>query len=138
MNRRFVIPSLVISALSSIGSFIASSDILDKGWRTGFTLSVGVMTSLNALIQSFSSAYQYDSKCTCHYAAAEQYEQIITEIDFEKSYPNNSEFFQELEKKLLTIKSNCQYLVLIEYAMKMKLLLAIVWYVYLPVNFSAG
>jgi hypothetical protein len=111
MNKHFVAPTLIISALSSIASFIASSDIITTKWKTVLTLSVGVMTSLNALVQSFSSAYQFDAKANAHFNAADKYDQLITEIDFEKSYPSDTEFFQQLEKKILDVKASCQFLV---------------------------
>jgi hypothetical protein len=111
MNKKFVAPTLIISALSSIASFIASSEIIPTDWKVVLTLSVGVSTSLNALVQSFSSAYQFDAKATAHFGAADNYDRLITEIDFEKSYPNNPDFFQTLEKKILDVKSNYQYLV---------------------------
>lgn len=111
MNKHFVAPTLIISALSSIASFIASSEIVTSSWKTILSLSVGVMTSLNALVQSFSSAYQFDAKANSHFNAADKYDQLITEIDFEKSYPCDTEFFQQLEKKILDVKSSCQFLV---------------------------
>ena len=111
MNKKFVAPTLIISALSSIASFVASSEVIPSKWKVVLTLSVGVSTSLNALVQSFSSAYQFDAKANAHFGAADNYDRLITEIDFEKSYPNSPDFFQKLEKKILDVKSNCQYLV---------------------------
>jgi hypothetical protein len=111
MNKKFVAPTLIISALSSIASFVASSEVVPDNWKVILTLSVGVSTSLNALVQSFASAYQFDAKANSHFGAADNYDRLITEIDFEKSYPNNPDFFQKLEKKILDVKSNCQYLV---------------------------
>ena len=99
MNKTFVAPTLIISALSSIASFIASSEIIPNNWKIILTLSVGVSTSLNALVQSFSSAYQFDTKSTAHFTASDNYDQLIIEIDFEKSYPNKADFFQTLEKE---------------------------------------
>lgn len=111
MNRRIMVPLLVFSALASIASFVASSEILSESIRIGFTISVGIITSLNGLLQSFSSAYQYGAKASSHFTAADQFDQIIAEINFEKSYPNNNTFFQELEEKIIEVKANCKFLV---------------------------
>ena len=111
MNKKFLFPTVILSALSSITSFIASSEIVKPAYKVSFALGVGIMTSLTAMVQSFSSAYQFDSKAVAHFAAADQYDQILTEIDFEKSYPSTPNFLKELEKKILDTKSNCPYLI---------------------------
>ena len=111
MSKKFTAPTLVLSAFSSISSFIASSEIIKDNWKLILTLSVGIMTTLTAMIQAFSSAFQFDSKANSHFKAADNYDQLITEIDFEKCYPNDNEFFQNLEKKVLEVKSNSQYMI---------------------------
>lgn len=111
MSKKITAPTLVLSALSSIASFVASSEIIKNRWKVVLTLSVGIMTTLTAMIQSFSSAYQFDIKANAHFKAADNYDQLITEIDFEKCYPNDTKFFQNLEKRVLEVKGNCQFLV---------------------------
>ena len=111
MSKKFTTPTLILSAFSSISSFIASSEIIIDKWKIVLTLSVGIMTTLTAMIQAFSSAYQFDAKANSHFKAADNYDQLITEIDFEKCYPNDNEFFQNLEKKVLEVKSNCQFMI---------------------------
>lgn len=111
MNKRFIFPTVILSALSSITSFVASSEVVAAKDKVRFALGVGIMTSLNAMVQSFSSAYQFDSKAMSHFAAADQYDQLLTEIDFEKSYPSTPNFLKDLEQKILDIKGNCPYLI---------------------------
>ena len=111
MSKKITAPTIILSAFSSIVSFIASSELIQAKLKIAFTVSVGIMTTLTAMVQSFSSAYQFDIKANSHFKAADNYDQLITEIDFEKSYPNDNEFFQTLEKKVLEVKSNSQFLV---------------------------
>ncbi len=111
MSKKFTAPTLVLSAFSSIASFVASSEIIKSEWKVALTLSVGIMTTLTAMIQAFSSAYQFDLKSSSHFKASDNYDQLITEIDFEKSYPSDTDFFQNLEKKVLEVKSNCQFII---------------------------
>ena len=54
------------------------------------------MTSVSSMINSFSAAYQFDHKSNIHLNAADKYDQILTEIDFEKSYPTDPDFFTNL------------------------------------------
>ena len=111
MSKKITAPTLVLSAFSSIASFVASSEIIQSQWKVVLTLSVGIMTTLTAMIQAFSSAYQFDLKSSSHFKASDNYDQLITEIDFEKSYPSDTDFFQNLEKKVLEVKSNCQFII---------------------------
>lgn len=110
-NQTIQIPTIVLAALSSIASFIASSEVLSDYWKIRCTLSVGIISCIGAMMQSFSSAYQFNTKAEAHFNAAEAYDNIITEIDFEKSYPMTGDYFQQLEKKLLDVKKGCKYLI---------------------------
>jgi menaquinone-dependent protoporphyrinogen IX oxidase len=75
------------------------------------SIIVGLMTCTIALFQSFMAAYGFDTKASHHLQAADMYDQILTMIDLEKSYPSNNNFFKDLERDLSKIKSNCPYLV---------------------------
>jgi len=52
-NYGFVIPAIIITAVSSILSFMASSDIFAEDVKTNFTLTVGVIAILSTALQTF-------------------------------------------------------------------------------------
>jgi hypothetical protein len=74
-------------------------------------LIVGLATCMVVLLQSFIYAYGFDVRASHHNQAADMYDQVLTTIDLEKSYPSNNTFFKDLERELSKIKSNCPYLV---------------------------
>ena len=49
MDRFFTIPSIILSSLSGIGSFLASTDTLNE-YSDILTISVGVMSFYNNII----------------------------------------------------------------------------------------
>jgi len=114
MDRVFTIPSIILSSLSGIGSFLASTDTL-KEHAGILTISVGVMASVTTLFQSFSNAFEYSTKSEAHQNATEAFDQIITKLRFEKLNPkanlNAVEFIDGIEKQIVETKQRCKYIV---------------------------
>ena len=112
MNKYFLIPSVILSSSSGIASFLASSEYF-KEYNLIFTISVGVASSITTLFQSFSNAFEFSTKAEAHQNAAESYDQLLTQIRFEKMSPNsNSEtFINTIEKQILDTKQRCKYIV---------------------------
>ena len=111
LNKFFFIPSIVLACFSSIFSFMSSMCFLNTSQRDILSILVGISSCMVALLQSLTSAYQFDAKSSHHHNSADLYDQIITSIDFEKNYPSNPNFFSDLEKDIIKIKSNCPFLV---------------------------
>ena len=65
MDKYFSVPSILLSSLSGIGSFLASIQYFEE-YSTVFTVSVGVMASVTTLFQSFSNAFEYSTKAEAH------------------------------------------------------------------------
>ena len=83
MDKYFSVPSIVLSSLSGIGSFLASIAYFEE-YSTVFTVSVGVMASVTTLFQSFSNAFEYSTRAEAHQNATEAFDQIITKLKFER------------------------------------------------------
>ena len=105
------VPSIVITGLSSIASFLATSDIMTSEAKTGLTITVGCLTVLSTMMQSFSSAFKFNAKVESHLVAAAQYDTLLTKVKFEQINPNEKQqdFFDHLEKEILDIKNKCNY-----------------------------
>ena len=112
MNKYFLVPSIILSSSSGIVSFLASSEYF-KDYNLIFTISVGIASSITTLFQSFSNAFEFSTKAEAHQNAAESYDQLLTQIRFEKMSPNsNSEtFINTIEKQILDTKQRCKYIV---------------------------
>ena len=94
------VPSIVITGLSSIASFLATSDIMTSEAKTGLTITVGCLTVLSTMMQSFSSAFKFNAKVESHLVAAAQYDTLLTKVKFEQINPNEKQqdFFDNLDK----------------------------------------
>ena len=113
LNQRFVVPGIVITGLSSIGSFMTTSDMLDEDEKQGFGVTVGVLTAVATVIQSMSASFGFQLKKDAFATSADVYDSLLTKVEFEICNPNENfdEFCNSLEQDILKIKSDCKYLV---------------------------
>lgn len=109
LHFRLFAPSITITALSGIASFLSSSEIISKTTQTSFAIAVGVMSSLSTMIQSVVSTMKYSAKADAHRLAADEYTQLLTRVKFEIEMPNERNFGEILEKKILDIQHKCKY-----------------------------
>ena len=109
MNNLFVLPTIFITSVSGMASFLSTSSVVADDTKTTFGISVGIMASVSSLLQSLSSAYKYGTKAEMHRTAAEEYNKLLVKISFEIADPNDEDFIDNLEAKLLEIQSNCKY-----------------------------
>ena len=112
MNKYLLIPSILLSSASGIVSFLASSEYFTD-YNLVFTISVGIASSVTTLLQSFSNAFEFSTKAEAHKNANETYDQLLTQIRFERMVPNSKPdiFINTIEKQILDTKQRCKYTV---------------------------
>ena len=115
-NYGFVIPAIIITAVSSILSFMASSDVFAEDIKTNFTLTVGVIAILSTALQTFAGSLNYSGRSQAHSDAHEDYDILYTNISFELTNPNKSikdpdYFFETTKNTILDIKKKCKFIV---------------------------
>lgn len=110
-NSKFVIPGILITGVSSIISFMGSSDLLTPTAKSGVAIGVGIFTVGATILQSISSSFGFQSRTEAFQKAADSYDTLITKVEFEISNPNEdfNEFCNDLETTILDIKNNCKY-----------------------------
>ena len=108
-NRWIVAPSILITTVSGIAAFMSTSKVVSEDVKTGFNISVGILASCSSLLQSFSSSFKFSTKSEMHRTAAEGYQKLMIKIRFELSDPNEEDFIQKIESKILEIQGNCKY-----------------------------
>ena len=108
LQKYIMYPSISITALSSIASFVSTSNYADCNTQNFFTMSVGILASISTLLQSVSSTCNYATKSEIHANAAQEYDKLITKIQFEIEDPNEKEFVKKMEDKILEIQSKCK------------------------------
>ena len=113
LNKFFVIPSIIITAISGMLSFISSSSYIKQEMSVYLALTVGCLASLSSLIQSFSNAYGFANKAEAHENAAESFDQVITKVRFSKysSEKIDDKFLDDLKDTILEIKQRCKYII---------------------------
>lgn len=110
LNLCFLVPSVLITGVSGIASFMATSSSVPTGTQVGFSFSVGVMASMSTILQSFSGAFGFQTRAEAHRNTAEEYQKLYTKVNFELAMPNEKDFLGSLEAKMLDIQNKCKYL----------------------------
>ena len=112
LNQKFIIPGIIITGISSVASFLATSDMLDDDEKQAFSVGVGVMTAVATIIQSLSSSFGFAVKKDSFQNSADIYDSLLTKVEFEIYNPNEKfdDFCNDLETEILKIKSDCKYL----------------------------
>lgn len=111
-NSKFVIPGILITGISSVASFMATSDVAGDTLKTAFSIGVGILTAGATILQSISSSFGFQTRADNFQKAADLYDTLLTKIEFEICNPNEdfNEFCNSLEASILDIKNNCKYL----------------------------
>jgi len=111
-NIKFIIPAIIITGLSSIGSFIATNSLLDNNEKNYVNISIGVLTACATILQSISSSFEFKLKAEAFQKSADSYDTLLTKLDFEMYNPNEDfdEFCNKIELEILDIKNKCKFL----------------------------
>jgi uncharacterized protein (UPF0332 family) len=109
LHFKIWVPSIIITGLSGVASFLSSSSLVTDDYKTGISLSVGILTSISTMFQSFSSTVDYSTKANVHRETADHYEKLLTKLEFEMELPNEENFVNDLEKAILDIQNKCKY-----------------------------
>lgn len=108
-SKYFSIPTILLSSITSIGSFINSSELFNNNQKLYISLIIGIIGGCSTLLQSCNNNLKLDAKAEMFRNAADQYENLITKIQFETEFPNEKDFVNKLEKEILKIQNNCKY-----------------------------
>lgn len=109
LHIKIYAPSIIITGLSGVASFLSSSSVFNESTQTGLAIGVGVLASASTMIQSFASAVDYSTKAKMHREASEDYDKLITKVEFEMEMPNEEDFLDNLESTILDIQNKCTY-----------------------------
>ena len=112
MHNRFSIPGIIVSGVSSVASFLATSDMMSATGKTAISIGVGILAAGSTIIYSIAGSYGFQSRRDSFQMSADAYDDLITRIEFEIVNPNENfnEFCNSLESQILKIKTDCKYL----------------------------
>ena len=110
MNLYFVIPSILITTISSIFAFLSTSNLINQENQDVFIILVGIMSAFSTMSQSLSSSVGFSTRKDMFLNAADQYDKNIIKISFEINNPTNQNLVKEIETDIRKIEDNCKYL----------------------------
>lgn len=102
-------PSITITTVSSIASFLSASEYITPDVKIILSTMIGILTIISTMLQSFANTLKYPAKMESHQLAADEYSKLLTKLQFEYINPNEDNFFETVESKILEIKNNCKY-----------------------------
>lgn len=111
MHYYIIGPSVAITALSGIASFLSTSQFVTKDAQNAFGISVGIVASLSTVLQSISGACQFSAKKEAHRTVAEEYNKLIVALKFEIEMPNEEDFTDNMEQQIIDIQNKCNYFI---------------------------
>ena len=106
---RIFVPNITITAFSGIASFLSTSQFVNSETQTAFGITVGILASISALVQSVASVTRYSAKAEAHQLAADEYNKLLVRLKFEMALPNEPDFIDTLEESILDIQNKCNY-----------------------------
>lgn len=108
-NIAITIPSIVLTSVSGIMSFMSTSSGVSSSFQYGSSITVGIIAAISSLVQALSSTLQFGTKSELHRDVADRYEKIITSIKFEFVDHSDENFIEELEKQIIEVQNMCKY-----------------------------
>lgn len=108
-NLAITIPSIVLTSLSGIMSFMSTSSGVSQQFQYISSITVGIIAAISSLVQALSSTLQFGTKSELHRDVADRYEKIITSIKFEFVDHSDENFIEELEKQIIEVQNMCKY-----------------------------
>ncbi len=108
-NLAITIPSIVLTSLSGIMSFMSTSSGVSQQFQYISSITVGIIAAISSLVQALSSTLQFGTKSELHRDVADRYEKIITSIKFEFVDHSDENFIEELEKQIIEVHNMCKY-----------------------------
>jgi len=110
MNLKMIIPSLIMTSVAGIMSFISTSDISNET-KNYLSISVGIVSSISALIQSVNTNMGFSTRHEMFQKSADEYTKLITKVEFEMLAPNENyqEFINKIEEEINKIQESCKY-----------------------------
>ena len=109
-DKLITIPSIFITSMSSIFSFISSSEFVDSDTKNYSILVVAMLTTIASMLQTINTSCEFNVKKLKFTEASQEFNHISDRIFFEKENPNEQDFIDVIEKEIEKVKSQCKFL----------------------------
>jgi len=102
-------PSITLTVLCSMAGFLSTTDLLSDDSKTGFGITVGMLSVMSTALQSVAGTCQYKSRGEAFRISADKYEQLLTKLQFEHNQPKIEDFMEKLEEEILEVQQKNTY-----------------------------
>lgn len=109
-NRLMTVPSIVITSASSIFSFLSSSEFVDDTFKNYCIISVAMLTTVSAMLQTINSSCEFSVKKLKFLEATHSFNHLSDRIFFEIQDANEENFVDDIEKEIQKIKNDCKFI----------------------------
>lgn len=110
INNLLIIPSIMLTSIASIFSFLSTSTMIDERNQNFYLLMVAIITAFSSLMQTISGSCKYSVKRDQFNQAANDFNSLVDKINFEILEENEQDFINSVEEEIKRIKDNCKYL----------------------------
>ncbi len=109
-DRMINVPSIFITSVSSIFSFMSSSEFLDPETKNYCILCVAILTTFSSMLQTINTSCEFNVKKLKFREATQEFNRLSDKIFFETENPNEKNFIDLIEKEIEKVKSQCKFL----------------------------
>lgn len=110
VNNLLIMPSIFLTSIASIFSFLSTSTMIDQKDQNFYLLMVAIITAASSLMQTISGSCKYSVKRDQFNQAANDFNNLVDRISFEILEENEQYFINSVEDEIKRIKDNCKYL----------------------------
>jgi len=110
MNNLLVFPSIALTSLASIFSFLSNSELFDTEEKSNFLVSVAIITALSSLLQTISGSCEFSVKKDQFNQASNEFNSLVDKISFEILDKDEEDFITTVEEEIKRIKEACKFL----------------------------
>ncbi len=109
-NRLISMPSIVITSLSSVFSFMSSSEYVSNDTKDYFIITVAILTTIASMLQTINTSCEFNVKKMKFTEASQDFNHLVDKIFFETEHPNEKDFIDNIEKEIEKVKNQCKFL----------------------------
>lgn len=110
MNNLLVLPSITLTSLASIFSFLSNSELFEAEQKSDFLVAVAIITALSSLLQTISGSCEFSVKKNQFNQAANEFNSLVDKISFEILDKDEEDFISTIEEEIKRIKEACKFL----------------------------
>ena len=109
-NQLISVPSIAITSLSSVFSFMSTSEYIDGHAKNYCIIGVAMLTAISSMLQTVNTSCEFNVKKMKFTEASQQFDLLTDRVFFEIQNPNETNFVNDIEEEIEKIKNQCKFI----------------------------